>query len=117
MDIKICETCGYRHGRGRCCIDIYQQIGQTKGPSIVGKVLLAFGMPIIVFIGGLILAEYFLFTFMADGALKTFVTFLVALLVTILTVQLIRICTRKPIGTENKHIDSRLGDFDKKEYD
>lgn len=67
-----CTKCGYYHGRGRCCIDIYQQIGKAKGPSIVGKVLLAFGIPTIVFIAGLILAEYFLFDFMADSGLKTF---------------------------------------------
>ena len=117
MDINLCEKCGYRHGSGRCCIDIYQQIGQTKGPSIVGKVLLAFGTPIMVFVGVLTLAEYFLFASMTDGGLKTFVTFLTALIVTILTVQLIRIFTRKPINPENKYVDSRLEDFDKKEHD
>ena len=53
-----CEKCGYRHGRGRCCIDIYQQLGRTEGPSILGKVLLAFVLPILVFTGSVIGAEF-----------------------------------------------------------
>ena len=106
MDMKLCETCGYHKGRRNCCMDIYQRLGRTKGPSVTIGILLAFGMPIIVFIGGLILSEYFLFASMVDSGLKTFFIFLTALAVTILTIQLIRIFTRKPFNTENKHVDS-----------
>ncbi len=101
IGIKACDKCGYRHGRGHCCIDIYQQIGRTKGPSVTGQVLLAFVLPLLVFIGSLILAEYFLSGFMAEGGLKTFIAFLAALAVTAVIVQLIRIFTRKPLYDEN----------------
>lgn len=100
--MKLCDKCGYRHGRGRCCIDIYQQLGQAKGPSVVGKVLLAFVLPLLVFIGSLILATHILSIFMAEGGLNSFFAFLVALVMTIVFVQLIRICTRKPITTDKK---------------
>lgn len=102
IGLKLCDKCGYRHGRGRCCIDIYQQVGQAKGPSIAGKVLLAFVLPLLVFIAGLVLAEYFLSDFMDEGGLRTFIAFLAALAATIVFVQLIRIFTRKPISGENK---------------
>jgi len=97
---KHCEKCGYRHGRGRCCIDIYQQLGQAKGPSVLGKVILAFVLPLLIFIGCLILAEYFLADFVA-GNLKIIIVFLISLLVTIFFVQLIRIFTRKPVKLKN----------------
>jgi hypothetical protein len=102
LRMKLCDKCGYRHDRGRCCIDIYQQLGQAKGPSVVGKVLLAFVLPLLLFIGSLILTEYILSAFMTAGASKTFVAFLAASAVTIVFVQLIRIFTKKPINTENK---------------
>jgi hypothetical protein len=102
IGLKSCAKCGYRHGRGRCCIDIYQQLGQSKGPSIAGKALLAFVLPLLVFIGGLVLAGQLLSAFMAEGGLRTFIAFLAALAVTAIFVQLIRICTRKPINPESE---------------
>jgi hypothetical protein len=101
IGMKLCDKCGYRHGHGHCCIGIYQQIGQTKGPSVVGKVLLAFVLPLLVFIGSLVLAEYLLSALMSEGGVKTFFAFLAALAATVVFVQLIRIFTRKPINTEN----------------
>ena len=101
--MKLCENCGYRHGRGRCCIDIYQQLGRTKGPSVVGMVLLAFVLPLLVFIASLVLAGYVLSIFMAESGIHTLLAFLIAIALTIVFVQLIRVFTRKPIDTENKN--------------
>lgn len=102
VGMKLCDKCGYRHGRGHCCIDVYQQLGQAKGPSVVGKVLLAFVFPIVIFIGAIILAEYLLSGLMTEGGMKTFISFLAALIVTVVLVQLIRVFTRKPINIEDK---------------
>ena len=102
MGMKICNDCGYRHGRGRCCIDIYQQLGQTKGPSVAGKAFLAFVLPLLVFIISLMLAGYFLSVFITKDGIKTFFAFLIAVVMTIVFVQLIRKLTRKPINTENE---------------
>ena len=106
MGVKLCDKCGYRHGRGRCCIDIYQQLGRAKGPSVVGKVLLAFVAPLFVFIGSLILAGYFLSIFVTYKGANSFSAFLIALIVTLVFVQLIRICTRKPIDVKSKMNES-----------
>jgi hypothetical protein len=100
--MKLCENCGYRHSRGRCCIDIYQQLGQSKSPSIVGKALLAFVLPLLVFIASLVLAGYLVSIFINESRMSTFYAFLIAAALTIVFVQLTRILTRKPIDTENK---------------
>jgi len=101
LGLKICDKCGNRHGRGRRCIDIYQQVGQTKGPPVVGKVLLAFVLPLLVFIVSLVLASYFLSNFVAGDKRNALSSFLAALAVTVVFVQLIRVFTRKPITTED----------------
>lgn len=102
INVNPCEKCGYRHGRGNCCIDVYQRLGQKKGPSVAGKVLLAFALPVLVFIGTLIVAEYLLSVLMNEGGLKTFIAFLAALSATLVCVRLIRIITRKPVNVESK---------------
>jgi uncharacterized membrane protein len=102
MDMKVCENCGYRRSRKNCCMDIYQRLGQTKGPSIVGKVLLAFVLPLLVFIGSLVLAGYLLSIFINESRMSALYAFLIAAVLTIVFVQLIRILTRKPIDAENK---------------
>lgn len=102
LGFKHCQKCGYWHGGGRCCIDIYQQLGQIKGPSIVGVVLLAFVVPLFVFIGSLILVDYLLSAFMAESGLRTFSAFAAAVAITVIFVQLVRVFTRKPINTGNK---------------
>jgi hypothetical protein len=100
--MKLCDKCGYRHGYGRCCIDIYQQLSRTKGPSIVGKVLLAFVLPVLVFIGCMILTDYLLSTFMTQEGAKTAIVFLASIATTITFVQLVRVFTRKPVNLESK---------------
>ena len=100
--MKLCDKCGYCHGYGRCCINIYQQLGQTKGSSIAGEVLLAFILPAFVFIGFMNLIDYLLPTFMAHGGIKTATVFFASIAATMVSVQLVRIFTRKPVDTESK---------------
>ena len=107
IGMKLCDKCGYRHSRGYCCIDIYQQLGRAKGPSVLGKVLLAFVLPLLLFICSLILVEYLLSTFTDSAGLRTFSAFLAALVVTAIFVQLIRIFTGKPVNTESK-LDNKI---------
>ena len=101
IGFKSCDKCGYRHGYGRCCIDIYQQLGQSQGSSVTVKVFLAFFLPLLIFTACMILVEHLLSGIMAEGILKSFIAFIIALLATIIYVQLIRILTRKPIFMEN----------------
>jgi len=68
----------------------------------VGKVLLAFVLPLLVFIGSLFLAEYLLSVFTNESRISALYAFLIAAVLTIIFVQFIRIFTRKPIDAENK---------------
>jgi uncharacterized membrane protein len=46
---KSCEGCGHAHD----CSKVYERLGCVEGPSITRPVLLAFLLPILVFIGTL----------------------------------------------------------------
>lgn len=41
-----CQGCAQRHA----CHSVYSRLGHAEGPSVLSKVLLAFGIPILVFI-------------------------------------------------------------------
>jgi hypothetical protein len=43
---KECQGCGHRG----LCHSIYYRLGHAEGPSVLSKVLLAFGIPVVVFI-------------------------------------------------------------------
>jgi chromate transport protein ChrA len=107
MGVRLCDKCGYRHGAGRCCMDIYEQLGRTKGPSIIGKVLLAFVLPLLFFIGCLVLAEYLLSDLKTADAAKALLAFVAAVVATVIFVQIIRMCTKKPVNTE-EIVDRKL---------
>jgi positive regulator of sigma E activity len=77
-------------------------LGRAKGPSVVGKVLLAFLLPLLVFIGSLMLAGYLLSGYMSEGGGKTILSFSAALLVTVVLVQFIRKFTGKPVNEVTK---------------
>ncbi len=98
-----CDKCGFRHGQGPCCIDIYQQLGNRKGPPILSQVLLAFVLPVFIFVCGLALMNYVLSFFMSSSGLRTFLVFIFAVVITLIFVQLIRVCTRKPINSNMTH--------------
>jgi hypothetical protein len=85
---EFCRYCDQRH----TCKDAYQQLGKTQGPSIVYKVIMAFLLPIIVFIVSLAVFEKILTKVIDIKKLATAVSFLLALATTfalILTVKFI----------------------------
>lgn len=57
----------------------YEQAGKAQGPSVVGKVILAFLLPIIIFIVVLALSENWLLTSLENEGLRTGVGVLLAL--------------------------------------
>jgi len=50
---KSCQDCNQR----RNCQDAYRQLGSNKSPSIISKVVVAFLLPIVVFIAALAVFE------------------------------------------------------------
>ncbi len=59
---KWCDGCSEAHN----CKHVYERIGNLDGPSIVPKVLLAFALPLGVFIAGLGLFGWLLQHVVAD---------------------------------------------------
>ena len=91
-----CHYCGYRHGHGPCCMDIYQQMDQTGDPSIVGKVVLAFVLPLMIFLVLLVMVPLLLPATWSSDA-KAIISGLAALFGALAWVQMTRVITRQPI--------------------
>jgi hypothetical protein len=49
VEAQACDRCSDAHD----CKRIYQTLGQVEGPSVVVKVLIAFALPIVVFLAAL----------------------------------------------------------------
>ena len=64
---KFCGNCNQKHN----CGSIYHQLGNIKGPSVVVKVVVAFLLPLVVFIFSLAAfqhLQYAVFLFYQDVA-------------------------------------------------
>jgi len=86
-----CHTCNQKHD----CQNAYQHLGDIEGPSLVVKVLLAFLLPLVVFIVSLAVFERILAGAINSTAAKTVVSFLLALLVTFVCILITRmVCKR-----------------------
>lgn len=76
---KFCRECSQKHH----CQDIYQQIGKTEGPSVAFKAIIAFLLPIMVFIVSLVISERILIKVIDIKRLRIALDFLLALSVTL----------------------------------
>ena len=85
---KFCQDCSQRCD----CHKIYQRLGETEGPPVVMKVIAAFLLPMVVFIAALVAFEEIL-----AGAkeLQTALSFLLALLVTFISILIIKAINRQ----------------------
>ena len=77
-----CQNCHQKHD----CREVYRLLGNSEGPSVVLKVIIAFLIPLVVFIVSLAVFEQF---FTAT------ISFVLALLVTLLCVYLLRTIDRR----------------------
>ena len=86
---KPCQGCSQRDG----CEKIYDQLGKIKGPSLVSTTLLAFLLPLLVFIASLAAFDRILNNLTTTKGLRAILAFLPALGVTaalMLTIRLLR---------------------------
>jgi hypothetical protein len=90
---EICRGCGH----ARHCQSIYSRLGYTKGPSVAWSALLAFGIPLVVFIVTLAVAGALLGGFTGQPALPMFLAFLIALVLTAAVVLAICKITQRPV--------------------
>ena len=79
---KFCQDCNQRHN----CQEVYRQLGNTKSPSVVLKVVIALLLPLMVFIGSLAAFESVLAKTIDGNNVQTALSFLLALAVSFIFV-------------------------------
>ncbi len=75
---KFCEDCNQKHD----CREVYRKLGNTKGPPVVLKAVVAFLLPVLVFIASLAAFEAIL--------VRTALSFVLALSVTFVCILITR---------------------------
>jgi uncharacterized Tic20 family protein len=88
---KFCEECGQK----RECQGVYQRLGKSEGPSVVFKVVLAFLLPLVVFIGSLAAFKWILAKAIDSEEVQTVVSFVLALLVAFALILIIKVINRR----------------------
>jgi uncharacterized membrane protein len=87
---KDCQDCIQKHD----CQSIYEQLGESPGPSVVLKAILAFLLPLVVFIVSLAVFERVLAGAINTGRIQTVISFLLALLATFVCVLITRVINK-----------------------
>lgn len=88
---KICEECKQKHD----CQEIYKQLGDVKGPSVVVKVIVAFLLPLVVFIVTLAIFDKILSGFEMTADLQTVFSVTASLLITFICILIVRVINRR----------------------
>jgi len=94
-----CSECGKKD----TCRSAYEKIGKAGGPNVAWKVIVAFLVPIGVFIGGLAGSEWLLKDRLDEKA-RVVVSFFLSVFLTLLIVFVIRAICRPITG---KHCNKR----------
>ncbi|MHC4594798.1 MAG: hypothetical protein ACYS19_07610 [Planctomycetota bacterium] len=88
---KFCQDCDQKHD----CQKVYEQLGNVKGPSVVFKVIVAFLLPIVVFIVSLAVFEKVLVKAVNTEELQTLLSFLISLLITFVCILVVQVINRQ----------------------
>jgi len=87
---RFCQDCIQKHD----CKRIYEQLGDSPGPSVALKVILAFLLPLMVFIVSLAVFERVLAGAIDTGRMQTILSFVLALLTTFVCVLITRVISK-----------------------
>ena len=94
---NICEDCEQKHD----CQRIYEQLGDVEGPSVVIKVIVAFLLPLVVFIVSLAVFQEIFAKAISSQHLQVAFSFLLALVVTFVCILIVRVIRKRISGLEN----------------
>jgi len=94
---KICEDCNQKHD----CQEVYKQLGDVEGPSVVIKVIVAFLLPLVVFIVSLAVFQEIFAKAISSQGLQAAFSFLLALVVTFICILIVRMIRKRISGLEN----------------
>jgi len=87
------ESCQGCHQKDDCQ-KLYEQLTNAKGPSVTVKVVLAFLLPLLVFIVSLAAFEKILTGSFASGQLRAVITFVLAVLATLVCIFIVKLINR-----------------------
>ena len=93
---KFCQDCKQKHD----CERIYQQLGDIAGPSVVIKVIVAFLLPLVVFIVTLAIFDKILSGFEMTAELQTVFSVAASLLITFICILIVRVINRTRTDTD-----------------
>jgi len=93
---NICEDCKQKHD----CQRIYEQLGDVEGPSVVIKVIVAFLLPLVVFIVSLAVFQEIFAKAISSQRVQTALSLLLALLVTFVCILIVRVINRTRTNTD-----------------
>jgi hypothetical protein len=74
---------------------VYEQLGRIEGPSVVKKVLLAFLLPLVVFIASLAVFERVLWAVASVRQTRSALSFASAVLMTFVCILLVKVIDRR----------------------
>ena len=94
---NLCQDCSEKHD----CKEVYELLGKAKGPSVVVRVIVAFLLPLVVFIGSLAAFEQILTNSMQATKLRLVLSFLLALVVTIALIMTMQVINKRLTKTDN----------------
>jgi len=98
---EFCEDCKQKHD----CQRIYEQLGDVEGPSVVIKVIVAFLLPLVVFIVSLAAFQQIFAKAISSQRVQTAFSFLLALVVTFICILVIRVVNRTRTNTDLANTD------------
>lgn len=90
---RFCQSCS----QIRNCQEVRERLGHAEGPSVVSKVVLAFLLPMLAFILALAVFETILAGMIESERLRTGLSLLLALSVTLGLIVIVR-AVRGPVG-------------------
>jgi nitrate reductase gamma subunit len=90
-DQGICDKCGQRNG----CKHVYQQMADYKGPSVLGKVLIAFVLPLLGFVVSLTIFQEVMAKLISSKRMASALSAAMAIGVTALIVAITRLVNRR----------------------
>ena len=90
-ELKPCQECDQKHK----CQEIYQQLGNAQGPSVAFKSVVAFLLPLLIFILSLAASEGILARTTDIRGLRIAIDFLLALSVTFAAMLIIKAISKR----------------------
>lgn len=91
IEQEFCDNCNQKHK----CSSIYHQLGNSNGPSVAVKVVIAFLLPLVVFIISLAIFEEIFAKTISSKPLQTILSMISALLVTFSCILITRVINKR----------------------